>query len=167
MGSPDPLITFRRVPLRAGFDRQGLERFAQHLQTRVAHGRGFHCLITGDADLRRWNREFLHKDYPTDVLSFPAPHQAAEPDTLGDLAISRHRAAHQAIRFGHTLEEELKLLMLHGVLHLTGLDHEHDVSNKMARVERNWRLKLGLPAGLTERAAGYTSAPTFRAKAAR
>jgi probable rRNA maturation factor len=145
MGLSDPLITFRRVPARAGFDRTELERFAETLNTRVARGRGFHCLITGDADLRRWNREFLHKDYPTDVLSFPAAGA-----TLGDLAISRHRAARQAVEFGHTLSEELKLLMLHGVLHLTGLDHERDLG-EMARTEHRWRVKLGLSAGLTER----------------
>jgi probable rRNA maturation factor len=143
----DPLITFRRVPERAGLDRNELERFAHHLNTQVAKGRGFHCLITGDADLRRWNREFLKKDYATDVLSFPATGAS-----LGDIAISRHRAASQATRFGHTLSEELKLLMLHGLLHLTGLDHERD-TGQMARTERRWRVKLGLSEGLTERAA--------------
>jgi probable rRNA maturation factor len=147
MRGPDPLITFRRVPARAGLDRNELERFALDLNTQVAKGRGFHCLITGDADLRRWNREFLNKDYPTDVLSFPATGA-----NLGDIAISRHRAATQAARFGHTLSEELKLLMLHGLLHLTGLDHERD-HGEMARIERRWRVKLGLPAVLTERAA--------------
>lgn len=135
------------MPARAGLDRNELERFAQHLNTQVAKGCGFHCLITGDADLRRWNREFLNKDYATDVLSFPAT-----GDSLGDIAISRHRAAVQAQQFGHTLSEELKLLMLHGLLHLTGLDHERD-HGEMARTERRWRTKLGLSAGLTERAA--------------
>jgi ssRNA-specific RNase YbeY (16S rRNA maturation enzyme) len=72
MGSSDPLITFRRVPERAGFSRQHLERFARTLQLQVAKRQIFHCLITGDADLRRWNREFLQRDYPTDVLSFPS-----------------------------------------------------------------------------------------------
>jgi probable rRNA maturation factor len=147
MHGPDPLITFRRVPARAGLDRNELQRFAHDLNAQVAKGQGFHCLITGDADLRRWNREFLKKDYPTDVLSFPATGA-----NLGDIAISRHRAASQAVRFGHTLDEELKLLMLHGLLHLTGYDHERD-SGEMARTERRWRVKLGLSAGLTERAA--------------
>ena len=151
MGLCDPLITFRRVPARAGLDRRELERFAQHLQSRVAKGRPFHCLITGDADLRRWNRDFLQKDYPTDVLSFPAT-GSDHAAMLGDLAISRHRAARQAVEFGHTLGEEVKLLMLHGVLHLTGLDHESD-KGEMARIERRWRVELGLSAGLTERAA--------------
>ena len=148
----DPLITFRRVPARAGLDRNELERFAHSLYTSVAKGRSFHCLITGDADLRRWNREFLRKDYPTDVLSFPAqgPRHPGDLGDLGDLAISRHRAAQQAVEFGHTLSEEVKLLMLHGLLHLTGLDHERD-RGEMARAERRWRTKLGLSAGLTER----------------
>jgi probable rRNA maturation factor len=147
MRKSDPLITVRRVPARAGLDRSELQRFAHDLNTHVAKGQGFHCLITGDADLRRWNREFLKKDYATDVLSFPATGAS-----LGDIAISRHRAASQANRFGHTLSEELKLLMLHGLLHLTGLDHERD-TGKMARTERRWRVKLGLSEGLTERAA--------------
>lgn len=149
MGLCDRLITYRRVPQRAGLDRNGLERFAQNLHIRVAKGKEFHCLITGDADLRRWNRDFLQRDYATDVLSFPANDSSP---TLGDMAISRHRAARQANEFGHTLNEELKLLMLHGVLHLTGLDHERD-AGEMARIERGWRIKLGLSAALTERSA--------------
>jgi probable rRNA maturation factor len=112
----------------------------------VAGGKSFHCRITGDAELRRLNRDFLGKDYPTDVLSFPS-----DGAGLGDIAISRHRAAAQAAAFGHTLTRELQLLMLHGLLHLKGMDHESD-RGAMARVERSWRAKLGLPAGVIERA---------------
>jgi probable rRNA maturation factor len=141
----DPLISFRRVPEHAGIHRAELEVFAEVLRRRVAAGRSFHCRITGDAELRRLNRDFLGKDYATDVLSFPS-----QTGGLGDLAISRHRAAAQARAFGHTLTEELQLLMLHGLLHLTGLDHESD-GGRMARAERSWRAKLGLPAGVIER----------------
>lgn len=153
MGSSDPLITFRRVPEHAGFDRDRLESFARELCDRVAGGREFHCRITGDAELRRLNREFLGNDYVTDVLSFPDESSA---DTVGDLAISRHRAAVQAREFGHTLIEELQLLMLHGVLHLMGMDHEQDQGG-MARAEASWRAKLGLPASLTERSPSKNS----------
>ncbi len=69
---------------------------------------------------------------------------------MGDIAISYARARVQARRFGHAPEDELRILMLHGVLHLVGLDHETD-SGKMARAERRWRVRLGLPNGLIER----------------
>lgn len=154
--SGDPLITFRRVPEHAGFHREELEAFAEDLRRRVAAGRNFHCRITGDAELRRFNREFLGKDYPTDVLSFPG-----DGAGLGDIAISRHRAAAQALEFGHTLTKELQLLMLHGLLHLLGLDHESD-RGRMARVERSWRAKLGLPAGVIDRARTTPAARTAR-----
>ena len=147
MGSSDPLITFRRVPERAGFDRDQLESFARTLRDRITGGRDFHCRITGDAELRRLNREFLGNDYATDVLSFP---DESSDDSIGDLAISRQRGDAQARHFGHSLTEELQLLMLHGVLHLMGMDHERD-RGEMERVEASWREKLGLPVSLTER----------------
>ena len=150
MGSSDPLISFRRVPERAGLQRDRLEAFAQLLKTRIARGRDFHCRITGDAELRRLNRDFLGKDYVTDVLSFPSDPTETAVGFLGDLAISRQRAAAQALAFHHSLTEELQLLLLHGLLHLTGLDHERD-DGEMARVERRWQRKLSLPVSLTER----------------
>jgi len=104
-------------------------------------------LIAGDAELRRLNRDFRGKDYPTDVLSFPAEPAGA---FLGDIAISLGRARAQAREFGHTIEQEVQILMLHGVLHLCGHDHESD-SGAMARAEKRWRAKLGLPSGLIER----------------
>ncbi len=69
--SDDHIVLFRRAP--AELNRRDLERFAGTLRDVVAKGAGFTCLITGDSDLRRLNREFLGKDYPTDVLSFPDP----------------------------------------------------------------------------------------------
>jgi probable rRNA maturation factor len=69
---------------------------------------------------------------------------------LGDIAISLGRARAQAREFGHTIEQEVQILMLHGVLHLCGHDHESD-SGAMARAEKRWRAKLGLPNGLIER----------------
>ncbi|HVW84834.1 MAG TPA: rRNA maturation RNase YbeY [Bryobacteraceae bacterium] len=141
----DPLISYRRSP--ANLDRSLLEAFAEILRERVARGREFHCLITTDAELQSMNRDFRGKDYPTDVLSFPG-----EEDYLGDIAISLQRARAQAREYGHALEDEIRVLMLHGVLHLKGMDHETD-SGEMARAESRWRKKLGLPGGLIERVA--------------
>lgn len=131
-----------------GLDRRGLRAFAARLAAEVAAGRGFEALLTGDAELRRLNREFLGKDYATDVLSFP---DTSAGCGLGSLAISAPRAAEQARAFGHTTDDEVRVLLLHGVLHLLGHDHDRD-RGQMARLERRWRRRLGLPAGLIERA---------------
>jgi probable rRNA maturation factor len=142
----DPLITYRRKPAR--FDIRKLEKFAAALRDRVTKSRAFHCLVTGDAELQRLNRDFLAKDYATDVLSFPS----ADPGAgLGDLAISLGRARAQAREWNHSLETEVQILMLHGVLHLLGMDHESD-SGQMRRAETRWRKAFGLPTGLIERA---------------
>jgi probable rRNA maturation factor len=136
----------------------------------VAQGRPFDCLITGDAELRRLNRKFLGQDYATDVLSFPGVAPAilspvtlpprtttgdkivgATSPSLGDIAISFARARAQARAFGHSTEQEIRILMLHGLLHLLGMDHAAD-RGRMARTEKRWRGRLGLPNGLIERA---------------
>jgi probable rRNA maturation factor len=143
----DPLITFRRTP--ATLHRIRLERFAKLAQSRIARGREFHCLITGDAEIRSLNRRFRGKDAATDVLSFPS----GEKNPIGDIAISLGRARAQAKECGHSAEEEICILLLHGVLHLLGMDHETD-NGAMARAERRWRRALNLPAGLIERVRG-------------
>ena len=90
------------------------------------------------------------------MLSFPAVHITAEPRPsgsdvpLGDIAISLPRARAQAREFGHKPEQEIQILMLHGVLHLLGMDHERD-RGRMARAEKRWRARLGLPNSLIER----------------
>ncbi len=144
MSSSDPLITFIRTPSEV--DRERLEAFARKLVSRVTGGRPFACRITGDAELRRLNNSYLGHDYATDVLSFPA----GQDDFAGDLAISRQRAEAQAREFGHDVHQELEILMLHGVLHLIGLDHDAD-NGHMQRTEARWRKTFGLPAGLIER----------------
>lgn len=82
-------------------------------------------VITGDDQLQQLNRQFLGIDAPTDVLSFPADED--DPDSgeryLGDVLISYPRAAAQAASGGHPLQDELQLLVVHGVLHLLGYDH--------------------------------------------
>lgn len=148
--SPDdiPLVfhssfrTSRRLP------REELRRFLDELTRRIASGRAITCLIANDAELRRLNRFFRGKNQATDVLSFPP---ANPKDVAGDIAISIDRARIQAAERGHSLTDELRILMLHGALHLAGMDHESD-SGEMARAESRWRKRLGLPDGLIERA---------------
>jgi len=83
------------------------------------------CLLTDDAAIQELNRNFRHEDKPTDVLSFPAGDAMPGMDAvyLGDIAISVPYAQRQAAAAGHTLAEELQLLVIHGVLHLLGHDH--------------------------------------------
>jgi probable rRNA maturation factor len=137
----DPLI-YRRAP--KGLARRRLRAFAEEISQTVAAGRRFSCLLTDDRELRRLNREFRGEDCPTDVLSFSEP----GPDGfLGEMAISAERAKAQARSHGHSLGQEIGILMLHGLLHLLGMDHETD-RGRMARAEKSWRTKLGLPVGL-------------------
>lgn len=146
MSDPDSNLVFQFLPRH--IRRSALGEYAGELRKRVARGRSFVCLFTNNRELRRLNREFRGKDEPTDVLSFPSGQQKGN---LGDIAISVERAAKQAAERGHRLETELRILMLHGVLHLKGLDHERD-GGRMARAETRWRRALGLPDGLIERA---------------
>lgn len=154
MSSPEgSTVTFRRAA--ADVRPRALTNFARKLQEEVAKGRAFDCLITGDAELRKLNRHWRGNDYATDVLSFPGvqpplPHGRGSESGLGDLAISIMRARAQAREFGHSTEDEVRILMLHGVLHLLGMDHETD-RGQMARAEKRWRKSLGLPNGLIER----------------
>jgi len=99
-----------------------------------------------DAAIQRLNRRYRRHDRPTDVLSFPSNADGC----LGDLAISLDAARRQARRRRHSLEAEVKILLLHGLLHLCGWDHEADAGD-MRRLERRLRLALGLPPGLLER----------------
>jgi probable rRNA maturation factor len=108
-------------------------------------------LLTSDAAIRRLNRQFRGKNKATDVLSFPADGLAPGSEKIaGDLAISVPTAQRQAVAQGHALGVEIKILILHGLLHLAGYDHESD-SGQMARRERLLRGRLGLPQGLIER----------------
>jgi probable rRNA maturation factor len=144
--SPDGSnFLFRTAP--RGLDRKRLRLFHGTLTTLLTAGRTFTCLLTSDAELRRLNATFLGNDYPTDVLSFPA---LEGEESLGELALSAGRAKAQAAEFAHPVETEIEILMLHGVLHLLGHDHETD-RGAMRRLESRWRQKLGLPAGLIER----------------
>ena len=106
-------------------------------------------LLTNNLEIRKLNRTFRKKDKPTDVLSFPAIEQAGTA-FAGDIAISVEYAAKSAARFELPLQEELKILILHGLIHLSGRDHEAD-NGEMARLEARLRRKLGLSDGLIAR----------------
>jgi probable rRNA maturation factor len=107
-------------------------------------------LLATDASIRTLNREFRKKNKATDVLSFPVDPEHPDPRVAGDLAISLDTARKQAEEHGHSLQTELKILLLHGVLHLAGYDHEAD-TGQMARKEKALRTELGLPVGLIQR----------------
>jgi probable rRNA maturation factor len=92
--------------------------------------------------MKSYNLAFRKKDYPTDVLSFPVNEVTAEGShCLGDILISVEKAWKQAQSAGHSLDRELEILLLHGVLHLLGFDHETD-SGEMDTLEQSLRIKL-------------------------
>ena len=130
---------------------RSLARFLRDAQSAVRlHGTAT-VLLTTDEAIRRLNKQFRGMDKTTDVLSFPAAEAIAA--VAGDIAISVPTALRQAHEQGHSLAVEIKVLMLHGLLHLAGYDHETD-QGSMARRERLLRGRLGLPQGLIERTAG-------------
>jgi probable rRNA maturation factor len=103
-----------------------------------------------DRRMRALNRQFRGKDAVTDVLSFPATHMPGVSSFLGDIVIASGVATRQAREAGHSVGTELKVLALHGLLHLMGYNHETD-GGKMARAEARLRKKAGLREGLIER----------------
>ncbi len=130
----------------------GLAAWLQRVVPRRTRGEVAIALVS-DARMRAINRDYLGHDYATDVLSFPADTDVRDAHgALGDLVIARGVAERQAREAGHALGTELKVLALHGVLHLLGYDHETD-DGTMRRVEARLRRKGGLTSGLIERAA--------------
>ncbi|HUQ94061.1 MAG TPA: rRNA maturation RNase YbeY [Bryobacteraceae bacterium] len=143
--SPDgSSIVFEYSP--KSLDRKRVRAFYRRLTSELTAPSVFNCLLSKDARLQQLNRDFLNHDYPTDVLSFPS----RSTSFIGELAISLDRAAEQAKSFRHPLETEIEILMLHGALHLLGMDHEMD-HGRMARAESAWRRKLNLPLTLIQR----------------
>jgi probable rRNA maturation factor len=102
--------------------------------------------IVSDRRMRALNRQFRGKDKVTDVLSFPAESRGF----LGDIVIAAGVAGRQARDAGHSDQTEVRVLALHGLLHLLGYDHETD-AGRMARAEMRLRKKAGLKEGLLER----------------
>jgi probable rRNA maturation factor len=126
-----------------------MARFVARARRAARLRRTVNVLVTSSQELRSLNRRFRGKNHPTDVLSFPAV-GAAVNGFAGDVAISAEIAAKSALQLGHSTAEEVKILVIHGVLHLAGYDHERD-NGEMARKENRLRRSLGLPVGLIER----------------
>lgn len=142
--------------------RTGLERWLARAAPAAATGAVTIALVS-DARMRALNRRFRGVDRVTDVLSFqmseprsrrarrPGPASAADSRSLGDIVIAAGRAMRQARDWGHPVRIELRVLALHGLLHLLGYNHGRGAA-RMASVERRCRRRGGLPAGLMERA---------------
>jgi probable rRNA maturation factor len=128
-----------------------LERFLQSAQRAIGVAGEVNVLLTSNRRMRSLNRKFRGKDKPTDVLSFPALFTNDRVKVAGDIAISLDIARENAGNLGHSVETELKILFLHGLLHLAGHDHESD-RGEMASFEHELRAKLKLPMGLIARA---------------
>lgn len=125
-----------------------LEKFARRVRRELRlDGRDVAICLVSEAEMARLNKTYRGKHGPTDVLSFPASEEAssrrASSKSLGDIAIAPTVARRNAKRYGRTLPDELRILILHGVLHLMGYDHESD-SGQMERRERFLRRRLGL-----------------------
>ena len=156
IGENDPIVPKLSVivtdergrPVPAG----GLARWLTRVAPARARGAVGVALVS-DARVRALNREYRGHDYPTDVLSFPASQASfsATSPYLGDIVIARGVARRQAHAVGHDEPTELRVLALHGLLHLLGYDHARD-RETMARVERRLRRKGGLAEGLLDRA---------------
>jgi probable rRNA maturation factor len=130
--------------------KSALSRFLNRARVAVGLPGEVEVLLTSDAEIKRLNKAFRGKNKPTDILSFPSPPELAA-HTAGDLAISLDTAARQAGEHSHTLAIEVKILLLHGLLHLAGEDHETD-DGEMATREAALRRDLKLPISLIERA---------------
>jgi probable rRNA maturation factor len=140
----------KTLPAASALGKRELNRFLAEATATLGLTGDVSVLLTGDEQLRAMNRKFRGVDKPTDVLSFPALPEAANGGQGGDLAISLDTAAIQAADHGHPLQMEVKVLILHGLLHLAGYDHERD-RGRMRRRESLLRKQFALPAGLVER----------------
>ena len=130
----------------AGDEAEPLSRWLRRVAPARARGH-LTVAVVPDRRIQELNRTFRQVNTATDVLSFPAH----EPGTLGDVVIARGVARRQARGAGHDFPTEVRVLALHGLLHLLGYDHEHD-GGRMARLEARLRRKGGLREGLIERA---------------
>ena len=139
------LIDFVTEIAPEGVDLAALEALAGRVLAgeAVADGVALTVLTTGDGALRDLNRRFLGIDAPTDVLAFPeaaeAPLGEGEPPSLGEIAISVPMAVRQAAELGHGVGDELSHLLVHGLLHLCGYEHEaggEEAARMRAREER-------------------------------
>lgn len=142
--------------------KAALSRFVTRAMRSLRLKGEVNVLVTSSHELRKLNRRFRGKNQATDVLSFPV--SGLVDGLVGDVAISADIAEKNARQLGHSTAEEVKILALHGVLHLAGYDHEGD-HGEMARKEQCLRKSLGLPLGLIERSERRKS--TLTAKSAK
>ena len=157
------LVTLqKKIP---GLSESMLERFVLRARRGAGLKGTVDILVTHSVEVRALNRRFRGKNKATDVLSFPSslpPSTTSKSVELaGDVVISGDIAAKNAARLGHTAAEEIKILTLHGILHLAGFDHERDIG-EMARKEIQLRQELKLPTGLIERAQAEVAKPRRR-----
>jgi probable rRNA maturation factor len=144
-----------------GLSAEMLGRFVLRARRAVRLSGAVNVLLTGNAEMRSLNSRFRKKNKPTDVLSFPAesvPVRNGKRGFAGEIAISGEVASRSAARLGHSPAVEVKVLVLHGILHLAGFDHERD-NGHMARKEASLRRLLGLPSSLTERGQAHQHMP--------
>ena len=143
----EPTIIFRR-PV-AGLSQRSFAVFVAQA-CRAAGLKGtVSVMVTHSREMRSLNSRFRGKNHATDVLSFPPP--ALDNGFAGDIAVSLDIATRNAHSLGHSLGEEVQILILHGILHLAGYDHEGD-QGEMAEREQQLRRRFRLPSGLIERA---------------
>ena len=136
----------------AGLSPESLNRFVLRARKAARLKGTVNVVVTGGGDMRSLNQRFRGKNKPTDVLSFPSessPNGRRNP-FAGEIAISAEIALDNARRLGHSGSLEVKVLVLHGILHLAGFDHERD-NGEMASKEASLRRVLRLPLSLTER----------------
>jgi probable rRNA maturation factor len=141
----------------ADLSELALNRFVARARRSARLKGAVNVLVTSSREMKSLNRRFRQKNKPTDVLSFPADPQI-QKNFAGDIAVSAEIAAQNARALQHSLAEEIKILVLHGILHLRGHDHECD-NGQMAKLENQLREKLNLPVGLIERSAEGKSRP--------
>ncbi len=135
-----------------GLSSSTLERFVLRARRAVRLRCPVNVLVTSSAELRSFNQRFRGANKATDVLSFPAPAatRLGTKRVAGEVAISADIARENAGRLGHSVADEVKILVLHGILHLAGFDHERD-NGEMARKESRLRRQLKLEGSLIER----------------
>ena len=136
---------------------QALSRFATRVQRELGIEGEVSISVTSNHEMQALNRRFRNQNKPTDVLTFPATNSGI----AGDIAISLEIAAANAAELRHALGTEVKVLILHGMLHLAGYDHAIDNGEMQAR-EAELRLKFKLPVGLIERAHGVAGKASKR-----
>jgi len=163
----DPDSSRLRVSVSDGAGRAvragGLSQWLARVAPRRAAGDVAIALVS-DARMRTLNRRFRRRDTPTDVLSFPAESLSVGAAALGDIVIATGIARRQAKEARHSYQAELRVLALHGLLHLLGYDHhDADDNGRMARLERTLRRQGGLETGLIERASASPNGRRARA----